>query len=128
MTLKLTMDASGSLDHVSGSSVSGGAFVITSTPSVYVKTEGSGVYSGPLTFTFTGGSASGFVSGSLTGAGTINPTATKVKADGLLIIREGDSVAVTFTGTTLPNPPGTSGTVVGNVEVADAGQSTTKAQ
>ena len=127
MPLELIMNANGQLGHASGSTVTGGTFTITSTPSVKVKAGGSGVYRGPLTFTFAGGSAPGLVAGSVTGAGTINPTATKTKADGLLVIREGDSVLVTFTGTNSSPPPPTLN-VAGTVEVASAGQTKAKAQ
>jgi len=114
--------------HSSGSPISSGSFVITSTPSVKVLADGKGVFSGPLTFTFSGGTATGFVSNSINGGGTINPTTVKVKADGSFVIREGDSGTLNGTGITLPDPPGTAGPISGGVEITAANQAKVRAQ
>ena len=126
LKLKLIMNANGEIDHSTGSLVSGGTFTIKpTTPSTKVKAEGSGVYSEPLIFIFSGGSATGFTDGTITGAGSISAEAVKVKADGSLVIREDDFVNVIFNGTTTGGSPGT---VSGDVEVSDAGQSTVKGE
>lgn len=117
------MNSSGEIDHKTAT-VTGGTFIITSLPSVKVKAEGDGVYRGPLAWTFSGGSSTGFQSGTITGAGSILPTAIKVKADGSLVIRLEDDIEVTFAGTLTNGNPGT---VVGSVEVSDAGQTKVKA-
>ncbi len=117
------MCSNGAIDHKAGSLVSGGTFVITSTPSTKVKTENYGVYRGSLIWTFSGGNSIGFTNGTVAGGGTISPSAAKVKADGQLVIRLDDFVSITFSGTLTNGNPGT---VVGIVEVSDAGQSTVK--
>lgn len=124
MTLALIMNMSGAVDHDSGSVVSGGAFVITSVPSVKVKIDGAGVYRGPLAGTFTGGNATGFVPGSVAGAWTINPTATKVNADMLPVVRDGDTGTLTAVGTIAPPATPPTGPVAGTVVVSDPGQDT----
>ena len=86
MGLKLVMNSDGEIDHKT-TTVTGGTFIITTTPSTKVKAEGSGVYKGPLAWTFSKGSSTGFQDGTVVGAGSIPPTATKVKADGSLVIR-----------------------------------------
>jgi hypothetical protein len=127
MTLELIAVQGCTIAHSSGSSISGGAFVITSTPSVKVKGEAKGVYKTPLSFTFSGGNASGAVPGSVAGGGTIAATAIKTKADGLLVIREGDTGTLTATGTNASPPPPTI-PFVGGVEISVANQTTSKAQ
>ena len=121
MSLKALMNASGKVDHNTGSVVSGGTFTITSTPSTNVSAGGGGVFRGPLNGTFSEGNASGFVSGSVAGAWVIQPTAANVKADGQLVIRDGDTGTLTATGT-LPPPTGGTAPVTGSVVVSDAGQ------
>ena len=121
------MNQAGSLGHKAGSPISGGVFTITSVPSIKVKAGGQGVFRGPLVFTFSGGSASGFQPGTVAGGGAIPPSALKVKADGQLVIRDGDFVLMAATGTSASFPfpvlP-----IAGNVEVADPGQTKAKAQ
>jgi hypothetical protein len=126
MTLALIMNQDGIVDHDAGSLVSGGAFVVTSVPSTKVKASAKGVYMGPLTGTFSGGNATGFVPGSVAGAWTINPTAVNVKAESLPVVREGDSGTLSGVGTI--DPPGVppTGPVVGSVVVSDAGQNEVK--
>jgi hypothetical protein len=112
------------LAHGSGSLISGGVFTITSVPSIKVLAESKGVYKTPLTYTFTGGNAAGFVPGSIATLvpQTILATATKVLADGTLVMRAGDIGTMTAQGTTTPNPPGTPGAIAGAVEISVAGQ------
>lgn len=119
----LVMNADGQLDHGSESTISGGSFSITSSPSVKTKAGGKGVYRGPLVFTFKGGNAPGFATGSVFTPSpvTINPAAQKVKAEFLPVVREGDSGTMVCQGTTTDVPPKTA-TVSGPVEVASAGQ------
>lgn len=127
MTLKLIGVDGLTIVHSAGSPISGGTFTITSTPSVKVKAQGKGVYSGVLSFTFAGGNMSGITAESFTGAGTINPTAIYVKADGALVIREGDTGTLTGSGTN-PSPPPPTVPGTGGVEISVAGQTKVKAQ
>ena len=119
------------IDHSSGSPVSGGSFTITSLASLKMKIKAGilfkGVYRGVLAFTFTGGSHSSGTSGSALGAGTISFTATKNKIDTLFVLREGDSG--TLIGTYVPPsvPPPTV-PFTSNVEITDAGQSKVKGE
>lgn len=109
------------IDHSSGSPVSGGTFSVTSSPSTKVKAVGNGVYRGTLAFTFTGGTHSSGTSSSALGSGTIAFTATKNKADGQFVLRVGDSGSMSGTYVPPTTPPPT---VVfsSNVEITDAGQ------
>lgn len=119
------MNANGALGHAVGSLVSGGVFTVVSAPSVKNRAVGAGVYRGPLQYTFAGGNASGFDPGSVatTAPQTIQPTAVKTRADGLEVIRLGDSGVMAATGTV----SGTPTPITGNVEVADAGQDKVRA-
>lgn len=119
------MNGNGALGHAAGSLVSGGVFTITSVPSLKVRADGKGIYRGPLQYTFSGGNASGFDSGSVatTVPQAIQPTAIKVRADGFAVIRLGDSGQMAAVGTV----SGTPTTVVGLVEVSDAGQDVVRA-
>jgi len=123
------------IGHGAGSNVSGGTFTITSVPSIKVKADGKGVYKGTLVFTFTGGSCSGPPPDSAStavGAGTIDITATKVKADGSFVIREGDtgSMSGTYVATNpAPPPPTVPGVFTDQpVEITDAGQTKVRAE
>lgn len=118
------------LAHSDGSLISGGVFKIISVPDVKTKAGGAGVFKTPLQFTFSGGNASGFVPGSVmtTAPVSIVATAAKVKAGGLLVMREGDSVLMNCIGTVNPPPPGVTAPVAGNVEISAAGQTKVKAQ
>jgi len=129
MALKLVMNSDGTINHASGSTITGGTFTIESSPSSNVTISDSGVYSGDLVFTFTGGTidpdpGETYVAGSaviLIGApGTISPTADKTSVDGEYVIRVDDNVTeATFT---VELTAGGTTTVVGPVEVDDAGQ------
>ena len=124
MSLELIMNANGVIGHGSGSTISNGEFIITSTPDAKAKAQGEGIFVTPLGYTFSGGNASGFVNGSVAGGGVINATAKKVKAGGALVIRLGDSGTMSASGTL---SGGGTGSVSGPVEVIDAGQMKVKA-
>jgi hypothetical protein len=127
MTLELVMNADGQLDHGAGSIVSGGTFTKVSIPSNKVEAEGRGVHKGQLNFTLTGASATGYDAGTVATVApwqTINPTATKCKVNGELIMREGDGNLVNLTG----NVSGTPTTFTAVVEISDAGQTKVKGQ
>lgn len=119
------MTANGALGHATGSLVSGGAFIIVSQPSSKVQAVGDGVYRGPLFYTFAGGDAEGFDPGTVatTAPQQIDPTAVKVRADGLEVIRLGDDGEMAAVGLV----SGVSTPIVGLVEVADAGQTEVRA-
>ena len=119
------MNEDGTIDHASGSPISGGTFVIVSTPSIPTKANDKGIYRGPLVFTFTGGSCTSPVASNVTGGGSIPPSAIYDKDDGLEVIRLGDSVEMVATGTP---PGGGSVTCKGDVEVSDAGQDKAKGE
>lgn len=120
------------LSHSIGSPITGGTFFITSIPSIKVKAEGNGVYSGTLNFTFSGGTYSGGVPGTASGSGSINPTATKTKADGNLVLRVDDNgtMAGSYEQTNpTPPPPTISIPFSGvGVEISNAGQIKVKAE
>lgn len=112
--------------HAAGSTGSGGVFVVTSSPSIKVIAT-AGVYKTPLSVTFSGGTFPGLVPGTVIGTGTISAIATKTKADGLPVMREGDTGTMTGTGT-LPPPAVGTGPATGPIEIASAGQAKVKAQ
>ena len=121
----LVMNQNGAIDHSTGSPISGGVFVITGSPDAKVKAESFGVYVSPLAFTFSGGDAAGFVSGTVSGGGTIIATATKTRVSGVFVMREGDSGILSATGTL---SGGGTGSVSGGVEITDAGQSSWRSE
>ena len=76
-----------------------GSANITSTPSVKVKAMSKGVYRGGLNFVIPSGAGiSGTCISVAPKSGTISPTAQKVKADGQLVIRDGDNTTLTVPG------------------------------
>ena len=119
MTLELVFTNVGTIEHVSGSPISGGVFTVTSPEDLKISINGLGVYFGTLTFTFTGGSASGFVSGSVAGGGSITATATRVRTSTGFVLRVGDTGSLTATGAL---PGGGTAPVSGGVELGDPGQ------
>ena len=113
--------------HSAGSTVTGGAFTITSTPSTKVKAENKGVLKTPLSVSFTGGTFPGLVPGTVFGTGIIASTVAKTKAENVLVMREGDTG--TFTGVgTLPPPAVGTGPATGPIEISSEGQTQAKAQ
>lgn len=119
------MTTAGTLGHKTGSSVSGGAFMVTSIASSNVAIEGNGVYKSPINFTFTGGNATGFVAGSVQTASpqSIDGGPTNVKVDGEDTMNEGDFATVAMVGTySPPQVPPTGPVAPAIVEVATAGQ------
>jgi hypothetical protein len=123
------------LAHGAGSPISGGSFAIVSVPSPDVYAEGKKVYTDPLEFTFAGGDASGFLTGSVATTAPIEMPATAIKKKAIdsessleLVMREGDSVVMECVGTFDPPASPPTGPVLGAVEIATAGQSKWKAQ
>lgn len=110
------------LDHASGSPISGGSFSVLSVPDAKVKAEGNGFFAGPLEFTFSGGDADGFVAGSVAGEGSMPATALKVKIGGVAVMREGDGCTMSCMGTIDPPATPPTGSIEGDVEITDAGQ------
>lgn len=128
MTLANIANADLTLAHAAGSLISGGTFTVTSTPDAKTKADGVGVHVSPLTFTFSGGDAEGFLTGTVSGGGSIPATATKTKASGILVMRKGDVGTMACSGTVDPPATPTTSAVSGNVEISAAGQSKAKAQ
>jgi hypothetical protein len=124
MTLKYVAVEGLTLDHGAGSPISGGNFTVTAIASPKVSAESKGVFFAQISFTFSGGNASGFDPGTVAGGGTIAATATKVKDSTGYVMRVGDSVTMTASGTV----GGTPTPVSGPVEISDAGQSKVSAQ
>lgn len=122
--MKKVMTSNGSIGHGDGSPISGGVFVITSAPDVKAKIDNAGIYVTPLSYSFSGGSASGFVSGSVSGGGTIVSTASKVKVGGKLVMRLEDSGTMSAAGVLTG---GGAGSISGPVEVVSAGQTKVQA-
>lgn len=124
--MEAVMTTAGLIAHALGSVISGGTFTIISIPSATVRAEGQAVYRGPLRYTFAGGNSSGFDPGTVatTVPQIIQPTAVKVSADGLKVIRENDTGQMAAVGTV----SGTPTAVVGPVEVSDAGQDKVQAE
>ncbi len=127
MSLIPIMNMAGKLDHIGGSPVTGGVFVVTSIPALKVSAVSNGVYAGELKYLFSGGSAPGFVSDSLATLSeqSISPTAVKARAEGELVIRLGDSGMMVASGTLTS---GGAASVRVPVEVSDAGQDKVTAQ
>lgn len=103
-----------------------GVLTITSVPSLKVKAEGSGVYRGGVTFTIVGACATGYDPGTVVSISpiTIQPGASKVKADGQFVNLENDNQLL------VPGPtPNMTGTISGTptpffepFAITDAGQ------
>jgi len=97
---KAFFTTAGSIEHDSGSVVSGGSFSISTPASTKIKASGNFVYIGPtITVSFSGGNMSGMVPGSVAGAGTIAPTTSKnYEIPSLGILRDEDSGTLIGTG------------------------------
>lgn len=119
------MNSSGEIGHSGGSLISDGVFTIISVPSNKVR-AGSSVFRGPLQYSFTGGNAEGFDSGSIMTIVTqvINPTAIKTRIESLAPIRLGDSGIMVAQGTVSGSPT----PISGPVEIIDAGQDKVRAK
>ncbi len=99
---------------------------ITTLGSLNDKHEAKGVLRGPIIVAATAGTFG--TCGSVTAAvgfGTIMPTATKDKSNGLAVIRKGDGVTITMAGIG-PGPAPCSFSMA--VEIDDPGQSTVRGQ
>lgn len=132
MTSKAIMTTDGSIGHTLFSTVSGGAFVIApGQDTANFKIDGANVYKGPLEYSFSGGSATGFVAGSVetiddVGApvtNTIDPGAPKTEADGSPIMRLVDNDVMICWGVPTSTPPNKALVPSALVIVATAGQS-----
>lgn len=119
------MNSSGEIGHSEGSLISDGVFTIISIPSNKVR-AGSGVFRGPLQYSFTGGNAEGFDSGSIMTIVTqvINPTALKTRVESFAPLRLGDSGIMVAQGLVSGSPTPISGLV----EIIDAGQDKVRAK
>ena len=119
---KFIMNALGTLGHGAGSSISGGTFVITSTPSAKVFAVAQGVFFKQIDFTFSGGNGPGCDPGTVTGSGTVLASSLKTFSGvgGDQVMREND---ITTTGA-FQGTSGGSPVVIGDqpVEVVSAGQ------
>lgn len=118
MTLELAFTNAGVIEHAVGSPISGGVFTIATPVDLKISVDTLGVYFGSLSFTFAGGSASGFDPGSITGGGTVSATAAFVRTVAGFILREGDTGTLTGTGTVGGTPTAISGGVI----LGDPGQ------
>lgn len=118
MTLEKAFTDAGTIEHGSGSTISGGVFAITSIPDLKISIQGLGVFFGSLSFTVTGATRSDGVT-AITGSGTIDATATHVRTAAGFILREGDTGSFTGTGTL---PGGGSILVTGSVVLGNPGQ------
>ena len=127
--MKFIMVDGGTLAHGSGSSITGGTFVIASNPSTNDKLINKGIYRDTLEYGFSGGSEPTVVAGSVrtTVNQEIDPSAVYVKADGKEVIREGDAGTMNAIGDN-PSPPPATLPVSGPVEVDDPGQDKGKGQ
>lgn len=100
-----------------------GSIVIVTPPSTKVKAGGVGVHINNMAIVITGGT-DGMVTAA-SGSGTFPATASKVKADGALVLRKGDqSIDIVMTGV---NPDSSPGTYTTKVEIDDPGQDKVKA-
>ncbi len=127
------------ISHASGSDTSGGTFTPITPPSLKCKATNF-MYKGTFAFSFAGGNSAWTNNGlgtilpaTVLGTGTIDPTASKVKADGQFVIRENDTGSLTLFGTFVPNAP--PNTPVPNtplpstdVEISDANQTKVSAE
>lgn len=101
--------------------ITGGAFIITSMPSTGVAVEDKPAFSGLLKYVFAGGSAPGFVPGSIVSVGeqTIIPTESKVLIDDEVVTKVGDRGLMMATGALTG---GGNGPINALVEISSAGQ------
>ena len=127
MSLELIAVQGCTIGHGAGSPISGGIFVITTPPSVKVSAEGKPIFSGPISFTFSGGNITGGTPGTVVCSGTIAATATSVFEGVLPVLREGYTGTMVGTATNAAPPPPTI-PAAGPVEISVAGQTSVKAQ
>ena len=85
-----------------------GTVTIITTASIKVKADGNAVHKDLMAVSITGGSDGSITNA--TGAGVINATSTKVKADNVLVLRKDDknNIPIVMTGTNPAPPPPTS--------------------
>lgn len=106
-------------------SIAEGNITIKSSPSLKVKINNKGVYSGNLDFIVTGYMDSLIKEG--VGSGTIIPTSNKVFVDGKNVLLEGDSVSlVEITGVNIET--GQPATVLQTIQISNAGQNIVKGE
>lgn len=113
------------ISHANGSPVTGGSFTITNSPSLNVKADGKSVYSGKLSFSFSGGAIAPNIQ-QITGAGDIMPKAVFCSVDSKKVIRKGDIGIANCTGKDVSSGVPVDVPVPVNVEITDANQSVVK--
>jgi hypothetical protein len=97
-----------------------GVISITSPPSTRVNAGSAGVYRGPVIINVTGVTQGDFIAASPV-PGTLQPTATKGRAESQFLLREGDKASgLSTTGT--HSSSGTTTPINFEVEVTSAGQ------
>jgi len=103
-----------------------GTVTITTPASTKVKAGGVGVHKDNMAIVISNGSDGSITNA--TGSGVINATAQKAKADGVLVLREGDknNIPIVMTGTN-PSPPPPTSTYTTVVVIDDPGQDKVKA-
>lgn len=111
------------LAHGSLSTISLGAFEVTTPADLFSSVDGDGIYFGSMGFSFTGGSAPGFVVGSVAGAGVIAPSGLSTVSGGAAVCREGDTGTLIAVGVLLAGGPGN---ITGPVVISAAGQAVVK--
>ncbi len=121
---RFLMTASGSLAHSESSTITGGAFTVTSIPDpkVMIGDPASPAYVGVLKYLFVGGSAPGMVDGSVSTIveQAITPVTSGIEIDEQPVPREGDKGLMGAMG--VPIGGGAAVPVAGFVEIAAAGQ------
>jgi hypothetical protein len=125
MTKKAIMVDGGTIDHKPFSSVSGGVFVINNgQTNSALSIEGNDVYVGPLTYSFSGGDATGFVNGSVYTKTDqdIDPGTPAIHVDGDPVMRVDDESSMVCYGVPTVTPPAESIVPFATVIVATAGQ------
>lgn len=125
--MKNVVTSADNIEHDTGSVISGGVFSISTPASLKVNAGGNGIRKGTQLYSFSGGSASGFVPGSVmtTAPQSLNSSAQKVKVEGSFVVLDGDTATMIAQGT-IPPPTGGTAPVSGGVKIS-AGQSKVKA-
>ena len=97
-----------------------GEVTVVTLPSLKIKATGIAVYRGPVQISISGVTEGNFVA-ALPTTGSLQPSATKGKADNQFVLREGDQAAGLTASGSDPST-GTTKTINFSVEVTVAGQ------